>query len=271
MEYRTMKSHAAAAALVLLVLTAWVPGAAPGPEAVPRPDEGTVVGRSLPDIGIELADGKKTSLSALGEKRPLILTLVFSRCAGVCSPFLRTIRSVADDVGGVSVDYDFLVLSFDSRDTAEEMGLMAEYVGAGRRAGWNFGVAGREDIGRLAGALGFQFRWSEEAQQFDHPAVLVAMRDGRVLRMVTGGAVSHARFREVVSELRGDFVPIYPTMADVRFRCFEFGPDGVARPSWGMLIVAYPAMVTALITGAIFLLVRPPGSSPECEIQPERI
>ncbi|MDP1592024.1 MAG: SCO family protein [Prosthecobacter sp.] len=224
---------------------------------IPRPDEAAVVFQPMPDIQIELDDGRKAAFSTLWKERPLLLTLVFSRCYGVCSPFLKTIRSVADDVGGTAKEYDFLVLSFDSRDTTDEMKIMAETTGAGGRAGWHFGIASEADIARLTQAIGFQFQWNETAQQYDHPATLVAVSEkGKVVRVVTGGALSRARFSEVVSELRGDFVPIYPTDADVLFRCFEFSADGVARPSWGLLILVYPAAITLLLTVTIFCLVR---------------
>ena len=230
---------------------------------IARPDEAAVVYQPLPDIEIELGDGSETHLSELWAERPLMLTLVFSRCYGVCSPFLKTIRSVADDVGGTARDFDFLVLSFDSRDTTDEMKIMAETTGAAGREGWHFGIASEADIKRLTETIGFQFQWNETSQQFDHPATLVALSEkGRVVRVVTGGALSHARFREVVSELRGDFVPIYPTEADVRFRCFEFSADGVARPSWGLLILVLPAIVSLLLAVAIFQIVRRNPSSP---------
>lgn len=232
---------------------AQVDKAVPAAGIIPRPDEAAVVFQTLPDIQIELDDGRKAALSTLWQERPLLLTLVFSRCYGVCSPFLKTIRSVADDVGGTAKDYDFLVLSFDSRDTTDEMKIMAETTGAAGHAGWHFGIATEADIARLTEAIGFQFQWNETSQQYDHPATLVALSEtGKVVRVVTGGALSHARFSEVVSELRGDFVPIYPTEADVLYRCFEFGADGVVRPSWGLLILVYPAAITLLLTLTIF-------------------
>ncbi len=255
-----MRSIAAIAVLLGMfseVALAQTEGAVPSGGTIPRPDEAAVVFQPLPDIQIELDDGSKPHLSELWQQRPLLLTLVFSRCYGVCSPFLKTIRSVADDVGGTARDYDFLVLSFDSRDTTDEMKIMAETTGAAGREGWHFGIASEADIALLTKSISFQFKWNETSQQFDHPATLVALSEkGRIVRVVTGGALSHARFREVTSELRGNFVPIYPTAADVRFRCFEFSADGVARPSWGMLILVLPALFSLLITVAVFRIVR---------------
>lgn len=226
---------------------------------VKRPEEAVSVYRRVPDIPIRLADGRETSLSDLWTDRPLLMTLVFSRCAGVCSPFLRTLRSLADADGGGGREYDLLALSFDARDSTAAMAAMAEAIGAAGRPGWHFAVASPESIERLTTFLDFQVQWNESTAQFDHPATLVAIDDGRVVRVVTGGALSPARFREVTAELRGDFVAIYPTAAGVRFRCFEFRADGNLRPSWGMLLLVYPSVAALLLVGTVFLLVRRPS------------
>jgi len=257
-----MRTHLAAVATLALIQLAIHPSAAApeqapaeraaGQEGVQRPEEALSVYRPLPDIALRVAGGGESSLSGFWEERPLVLTLVFTRCYGVCNPFLRAIRSVSDAVGGAGQDYEVLVLSFDARDTEEEMAMFAEAVGAAERPGWHFGVAVPGEVARLADAVGFAYQWNEETQQFDHPATLVGAVDGQVLRVVTGGAVSQARFREMLSELRGDFVPIYPTEADRRFRCFEFTAEGVARPSWGLLILVYPAIATLLLAMLVF-------------------
>lgn len=243
---------------LILLVTLTVSGHAqrPAETDIPRPQEAPLLYQSLPDMEVTLANGRKQPLSAFWQQRPLLVTFVFTRCYGVCSPFVRTLRSVSADVGGAGTGYDFLVLSFDTRDTSEAMTALAEVTGAQGRPGWHFGLVMPEDIERLTRAVGFKYQWNAASQQFNHPASLVAIRDGKVIRLLTGGAVSPARFREVLSELRGDFVPIYPAVADTRFRCFEFSADGVLRPSWGLLILVYPVMMTLSLTVVVFFLAR---------------
>lgn len=238
-------------------------GAEVVPPPVPRPDEERVVQKSLPDIPVTLADGRQVALSSLWRERPLFLTLVFTRCYGVCSPFLRTVRSVADDVGGTGADYNIVALSFDSRDTADELSIMAGSAGAKDRAGWYFALASPADIARLTQAIGFEYKWNEATQQFDHPATLVGVDRGRVVRLLTGGAVSPARFREMLAEMRGEFVPIYPAQDGVRFRCFEFRADGIPRPAPGMLLLIAPAIITLLLVAAFFYVIRRNTGAPE--------
>lgn len=221
---------------------------------VNRPDEAVSVYRTVPDIPLRLSDGSETTLAALWQERPLLLTLVFTRCAGVCSPFVQTMRSLADAEGGGGKDYDLLALSFDPRDDPGTMAAMAENVGAADKPGWRFAVTQPDAVEELTRFLDFQTKWNASTAQFDHPATLVAIDDGRVVRVLTGGALSPARFREVTAELAGDFVAIYPENAGVRFRCFEFSPEGKLRPSWGMLLLVYPAVAAVLLVALVFML-----------------
>ena len=257
--------------LILLVTLTLSSQAQPSANTgIPRPEEAPLLYQSLPDIAVDLGDGHKRALSSLWQQRPLLVTFVFTRCAGVCSPFLRALRSVSADARGAGTDYDFLVLSFDTRDTTNEMSALSQFTGTSGQNGWHFGLAAPEDIERLTRAVGFKYQWNAASQQFDHPASLVAIREGKVIRLLTGGAISPARFREVLSELRGDFVPIYPAVADTRFRCFEFSADGVLRPSWGLLILVYPALMALSLTAAVFLLARRRPVEPENPIAERR-
>lgn len=238
------------------------PPAAPQTSSVTRPDEAASVYREVPEVPIRLSDGREAKLSDLWRERPLLMTLVFSRCAGVCSPFLGTLRSLAEDEGGGGTDYNLLALSFDSRDEPADLAAMAEAAGASGKPGWHFAVAPREAIDRLTAFLDYRTQWNESTGQFDHPATMIAIDEGHVVRVVTGGALSPARFREVTAELAGGFVSIYPLQADVRFRCFEFGRDGKPRPSWGMLLLVCPVVGALALVAAIFLP-RPHQGPPE--------
>ena len=77
-------------------------------------------------------------------------------------------------------------------------------------ANWTFAVAAPADVRRLAAAAGFWFDWDEARQQFDHPAMLAGIRDGRLVRLLVGGMVSSGRLDELVREVSGEFVAELP-------------------------------------------------------------
>jgi LPXTG-motif cell wall-anchored protein len=215
------------------------------------PDEARYVNRPVPDVRISTTAGE-THLSALWDRGPLLLTLVFTRCAGACTPYLRALRA-ADDALGSPADVHRVVLSFDPRDTAADMARTAGHLGVAGSGGWTLGVATPADIARLSRALGFWFAWDDGRQQFDHPAMVAGVRDGRVARILVGGMVSRARLAEVVRETRGQFVASYPLPGRTRFRCFEYDPaTGEASLSWGMLVLMVPALVASTATLLLF-------------------
>lgn len=217
----------------------------------PPPDESRYVNMPVPDVVIRTAAGERR-LSSLWTEGPVILTFVFTRCAGVCSPYLRELRS-ADGALGSPPDVRRVVLSFDRRDTVEDMRQSAEHMGVAGRAGWTLGIADAADVDALTRALGFWSSWDEASQQFDHPAMLAGIRNGRVARLLVGETVTPGRLGEVIREARGEFVASYPLPGRVRFRCFEYdGATGRATLAWGALIMILPAAGACAATVLLF-------------------
>jgi protein SCO1 len=237
-----------------LLLLACVVFAAPsrGPRDVP-PDEERFVNQPLPDIELTTASNVHVTLSSVARGQPLLFTFVFTRCAGVCSPFLASWR-VADRSVSSSRTFHRLVLSFDQRDTAADMGAFARHLAADEDPDWTFAIASRSDVQRLADATGFWYDWDESRQQFDHPAMIAAARDGRLVRLLVGGVVSSRRLDDLMREAFGEFVPSYPLPGSVRFRCVQFDPGtGRLTLDWGFLLLLLPVVVSGLVTSVMFV------------------
>ena len=238
----------------LLLVVVFFTGAAPsrGPRDAP-PDEDRFLNSPLPDIELQTASGVHMSLSSVAPGQPLLLTFVFTRCAGVCSPFLASWRT-ADRSVSSSRTFHRLVLSFDQRDTTADMGALARHLGADEDADWTFAIAPPSDVQRLADATGFWFDWDESRQQFDHPAMIAAARDGRLVRLLVGGVVSPRRLDGLMREAFGEFVPSYPLPGGVRFRCVQFDVStGRLTLDWGFLILLLPVVVSGLVTSVMFV------------------
>jgi protein SCO1 len=252
-----LRAAGAALALVMALPAQGLRGqTVEGPAPTDIPDEGRYVGRTLPPVTLTLADGRTTPLASLGQDRPMLLTLVFSRCVGVCTPLLVSLRSAESALGGLP-DHRTVVVSFDARDTPSDMEAWARRLQADERTDWVFATGAREDLPALMDAMGFWSRWDEERQQFDHPAMVVGVKGGRIVRMLVGGAVSPVRLQEVVRELRGDFVGAYPLPGKVLVRCFQYDPArGRMVVDWGFLLLLLPAGFTLVGTLALFSLAR---------------
>jgi protein SCO1 len=217
------------------------------------PDEGRYANLPFPDIVAHSLQMPRLQLADIWREKPVLLTLVFTRCAGICSPFLMSLKSAVDAIGDAGGDYRMMVLSFDPRDTPADMAALAGHIGVSANSDWIFGTSTPAEIERVAKATGFWFQWDIERGQFDHPAMLVGVRAGRIARLLVGGVVSPVRLKEVVDELRGEFVPAYPLPGRALFRCFQYDP-AVRRfkPDWGFLLLLLPGCTALFGTFWIF-------------------
>jgi hypothetical protein len=170
----------------------------------------------------------------------------------VCSPFLASWRS-ADDRIAKPASVQRVVLSFDPRDTVADMAEFARHFGLEADPDWTFAVAAPDDVRRLADAAGFWYDWDASRQQFDHPAMLAAVRDGRLIRLLVGGVVTSARLDEIVREATGTFVPSYPLPGRIAFRCLQFDPrTGRASLDWGFALLLVPVAAISVVTAVLF-------------------
>lgn len=242
---------------LLFCLPRWVAAGAAGAlgderEPPPRPNEELLINQVVPDIRLLTPQGP-LQLSKLWQDRPLLLTLVYTRCAGICVPFLRSLQAAADRDAGAGRDYDIVVVSFDPRDTLADLEEAAEELHVHRQPGWTFATAAPADVERLSKAVMFWTRWDPASQQYDHPGLLLAIVHGHILRVLTGASVHPARFREMVAELRGRFVPSYPLPNPrIPFRCFQYRADGSFRLDWGALLLLVPGTTALGLTAWLF-------------------
>ena len=235
--------------LLLLAAASTDSIAAPRDPRADPPDEDRFLNVPLPDIPITPAAGAATRLSAIGRGRPLLFTFVFTRCAGVCSPFLMSWRAAA-----TSRSFHRLVLSFDPRDTVDDMAATARHLGLDMNPDWTFAIAAPDDVRRLAETTGFWYDWDERRQQFDHPAMIAAVREGRIVRLLVGGTVSARRLDDVLREADGEFVASYPLPGRVLFRCVNYDPrTGTFAVDWGFLLLLVPAAACTIVTSVMFI------------------
>jgi hypothetical protein len=133
------------------------------------------------------------------------------------------------------------------------MDAFAHHLGADEDPDWTFAIASPSEIQRLANATGFWYDWDESRQQFDHPAMMAAARDGRLVRLLVGGIVSPRRLDDLMREAVGEFVPSYPLPGRVLFRCVQFDAStGRLTLAWGFLLLFLPLVVSGVVTSAMF-------------------
>jgi len=124
--------------------------------------------------------------------KPTVLTLVYYRCPGICSPLLHELALVVDKCDLTpGVDYDLITISFDVREGTD----LARNAGNAMRESlknktvtpetWRFMTGDAENIRKITDAVGFGFKPDKE--DFVHPTVVIFLsKDGKITRYLNG-------------------------------------------------------------------------------------
>lgn len=123
--------------------------------------------------------------------RPVILTLNYYQCPGLCSYQLNGLVDALRDLKWTpGKEFDIVTVSFDPLETAQlaaskKESYLAVYGRADANVGWHFLTGDKEPIRRLTDAAGFGYRWNPDTQQWVHDAALIICKpDGRISRYI---------------------------------------------------------------------------------------
>lgn len=123
--------------------------------------------------------------------KPTILSLVYYRCPGTCSPLLWGVTKFIDEIDlKPGEDYQVLTISFDHTEGIE-LGIKkkASYISTMTKkesaAAWQFFVADSTQIAALTQSVGFHFQ--KVNNEYVHPTGLIALAaDGKITRYLRG-------------------------------------------------------------------------------------
>jgi protein SCO1/2 len=157
-------------------------------------------------------------------KKPTILTFVYYRCPGICSPLLTELARM---VGKVDLepgkDYQIVTISFDHREKPElALEKQENYLSAIARpvspSAWHFFTADSAVIQRLTDAAGFYFK--PIGQDYVHATALIFLSpDGKITHYMNG--IQYLPFDIKLSLIDASEGKTGPTIAKVLQFCFR--------------------------------------------------
>ena len=130
--------------------------------------------------------GKTVKLSdyANGSK-PIILTLVYFRCPGLCTRVLNGMTTVLEDLAKEQAfhpgkQFTVLSVSFDPRDNPQlaqrKKQAYVERLGLpNAEQHWHFLTGGSTEIKKLTDAVGFRYRFDKKTQEYQHPSCIIVL------------------------------------------------------------------------------------------------
>lgn len=169
---------------------------------LPPPAQGLDVverlGERVP-MDIELVDesGKPLTLGAYFQgDRPVVLVMGYYDCPLLCGVLFD---GVATSFSKLSYepgeDYQIVVVSFDHTNTTEDafnrkqevLETFGREITPGVRAGWAFHTTTAADARRLADAVGYQYKYQRQVDEYSHGAVIMMLTpEGELARYLFG-------------------------------------------------------------------------------------
>lgn len=242
--------------LIAAVLLLSVGVASARAEEQPAPKVGIQekLGQTLP-LDVELYDeqGQLVTLKDLIHK-PTIITFVYYRCPGICSPLLNELSKIVNKLDlEIGKDYQILTISFDHREkpelAAEKKLSYLDLVGKNiDPKGWRFLTADSVTIQRLTNAAGFYFIRS--GNDYVHAgALIISSPEGKITRYING--IQYLPFDVKMAVYEASTGTVTPTIAKILTICYSYDPDSHTYT----LNVLRLAMVVVIGLVGIFVLV----------------
>lgn len=194
------------------------------------------------DVPVVAAGGAPSRLADHVEgDAPVVLALVYYRCRMLCGLVLDGLaRGFGDSPLVAGRDYRVVALGIDPReepaDAARRGAALARAQGAGAERdappGWTLLLpTSRAAVDRVAGAVGFHYRYDPDTDQFAHAAAaFVLTPEGRVAEVLYGTRFGPAELEAAVAAAAAGEVAGVPegeatgALERAVLRCFRYTP-----------------------------------------------
>jgi protein SCO1/2 len=194
--------------------------------------------------------------------RPVLLNFVYYKCPMLCPTVLESLTSSLTEMrGDMGKEYDVITVSIDPRDMPEAaMERKTRYVKRyGRQSawdGWHFLTGFESGIRHLTDAVGFEYAYDPQHDQFAHGTTLLAVTpDGHVSRYFNGFEYKPRDLRlGLVEASKGKI----GTLTDsVLLLCYHYDPATGRYSRTAMNGVRVGGIATVLgLGGFIFVMIR---------------
>ena len=186
--------------------------------------------------------------------KPTIVTFVYYRCPGICSPLLTELADVVEKMDlELGKDYQILTLSFDPSEKPELAASKREnYLSAIAKPvnaqGWRFFTGDSANIRRFTDATGFYFK--RDGKDWIHAGALIFLSpQGKVTRYING--IQYLPFDVKMAVVEASNGKVGPTIARILKFCYSYDPEGRTYA----LNITRIGMVATLVLVAVFVAV----------------
>jgi protein SCO1 len=216
------------------------------------------LGQKIPgDITFFDETGKPVKLSDLTNGKPVILTLVYYKCPGICSPLLTELAHVTDKLDLViGMDFNIITISFN---TAEDYTMASEkkknYFGLMKIKkpsdnDWRFLTADSINVAKITDAIGF--RYLKQGNDFVHAGALTMLSpDLKITRYLYGA--DFLPFDIKMALLEASEGKIGSPISKIATLCYSYDAEG-RKYVLNVTRIAGSGILFLIIVFAVFLV-----------------
>ncbi len=178
-------------------------------------------------------EGRPITLKELSD-RPIVLTLVYYKCPGICTPLLQELAAAVDKCDlSPGEDYRIVTISFDPTETAElarpkKANMIAEVKSKEVPPnGWRFLTGNTKNVRHITEAVGFRYIQDKNKVDFVHAATVIFLStDGMIARYLNGTRINPADLKLAVIDASEGRARSF--MQKIQKLCYSYDPEGRA-------------------------------------------
>ena len=171
---------------------------------------------------------QKINLKSLITK-PTIISFVYYRCPGICSPLMDGMSEVMNKSDMVlGKDYQTFTISFSPSETIDlglkkKINYLHEMKNPNAQEGWHFFCGDSANLARVTNALGF--RYKKSGNDYIHAAgIIMVSPEGKITRYLYG--TSFLPFELKMAVIEASKGQSGPTINKVLQYCYSYDPHG---------------------------------------------
>ena len=183
------------------------------------------------DLNLMVTDstGQARPLASFFKGKPVLLSLVYYNCPGLCSLHLNGLVEGLKQLQWLpGSQYEFLTLSFDSQEgpdlgAAKKANYLKVFGNPEVSSGWHFLTADQGVVQKLTQQVGFSFRWDEPSQEWAHASAAIFISpEGKITRYLHGVVFEPQQLELALNEAAQGTVG---TVVDrLVWYCFRYDP-----------------------------------------------
>ncbi len=218
------------------------------------------IGHQVPlDLPFVDDSGKPAKLGDYFGTRPVVLALVYYECPMLCTQVLNGLVAALGTMNlQAGRDFEVVAVSFNPKEgpglaSQKKANYVQRYGRPETAHGWHFLTGTQESIARLTEAVGFQYAFDQNIQQFAHGAAIeVLTPDGTIARYFYGIDFSPRDLRLGLVEASNGHLGT--VVDDVLLFCYHYDP-ATGKYGASVLALVRVAGIAFILAFAIFLTV----------------